>query len=82
MIDRIKRRAIRENRSDDANEDVIKTRFDVYRRESEPVINCYPPDIVSRVEANRSPAEVLQQILTCLIPVQKRWQTLLAGKVD
>ena len=73
MIDRIKRRAIRENRSDDANEGVIKTRFEVYRRESEPVINCYPPEIVSRVEAACSPAEVLQQILTHLIPVQKRW---------
>ncbi len=78
MIDRIKRRAIRENRSDDANEEIIKTRYDVYRKQSEPVINCYPPEIVSRVEANNSPVEVLQQILTCLIPVQKRWQAQIA----
>lgn len=75
MIDRIKRRAIRENRSDDANENVIKTRFEVYRRESEPVINCYPKEIVSQVEASNSPPEVLHQILTHLIPVQKRWQS-------
>lgn len=74
MIDRIKRRAIRENRSDDANEEVIKTRFEVYRRESESVIQCYPPEIVSRIEANGSPPEVLLQVLTCLIPVQKIWQ--------
>lgn len=79
MIDRIKRRAIRENRSDDANEDVIKTRFEVYRRESEPVINCYPQEMVSQVEAGQSPAEVLQDILKHLIPVQKRWSAQLAG---
>jgi adenylate kinase len=80
MIDRIKRRAIRENRSDDANEEIIKTRFAVYHRESEPVINCYPKDIVCRVEADRLPAEVLHQILTHLIPMQKKWQAMLAGQ--
>lgn len=78
MIDRIKRRAIRENRSDDANEGVIKTRFEVYRRESEPVINCYPADIVTQVEASQSPMEVLHQILANLIPVHKGWQAELS----
>jgi adenylate kinase len=78
MIDRIKRRAIHENRSDDANEEVIRTRFAVYHRESEPVINCYPREIVSSIEANRSPMEVLQQILGVLIPVQKEWQASLS----
>jgi adenylate kinase len=77
MVDRIKRRAIRENRSDDANEGVIKTRFEVHRRESEPVINCYPKSIVAPVEANLSPMEVLLQILGILIPVQKEWQSRL-----
>jgi adenylate kinase len=80
MIDRIKRRAIRENRADDANEGVIRTRFEVYRRESEPLINCFPKEIIAQVEANRTPTEVLHQILTHLIPVQKRWQAELAGK--
>lgn len=79
MIDRIKRRAIRENRSDDANEDVIKTRFEVYRRESEPVINCYPPEMVSRVEASQSPPEVLLQVLSQLIPVYKKWLSQLSS---
>lgn len=77
MIDRIKRRAIRENRSDDANEGVIRTRFDVYRKESESVIDCYPKEIVAAVEATLSPMEVLQQILGILIPVQKEWQSRL-----
>jgi adenylate kinase len=80
MVDRIKRRAIRENRSDDANEGVIKTRFEVYRKESEPVIGCYPAEIVAEVEANLSPMEVLQQILGILIPVHKKWQSELGGR--
>jgi adenylate kinase len=74
MIDRIKRRSIRENRSDDANEEVIRTRFEIYRQESEPVINCYPQEITSRIDAMRSPAEVLNAILTVLIPIQNQWR--------
>lgn len=73
MVDRIKRRAIRENRADDANEDVILARFDVYRRESEPVINAYPPEIISQIDAMDSPPEVLVNILQRLIPVRNQW---------
>lgn len=73
MVDRIKRRAIRDNRADDANEDVIRTRFDVYRSESEPVINAYPSEIISQVDAMHSPPEVLVNILQRLIPVRNQW---------
>ncbi len=73
MVDRIKRRAIRENRVDDANEEVIRNRFEIYRKESEPVINCYPKNIVSQIDAMQSPAEVLQAILKILIPIQNNW---------
>ncbi len=73
MIDRIKRRAIRDNRSDDANEEVIRTRFEVYRRESEPVISDYPPEIISQIDAMASPPEVLVNVLQRLIPVRNQW---------
>jgi adenylate kinase len=73
MIDRIKRRAIRENRADDANEQVIRSRFEVYMKESEPVINAYPADTISQIDAMRSPAEVLVDVLQKLIPVRKTW---------
>jgi len=80
MVDRIKRRAIRDNRADDANEDVIRTRFDVYRSESEPVINAYPPEIISQVDAMHSPPEVLVNILQRLIPVRNQWLQSLPNK--
>lgn len=70
MIHRIKKRAIRENRADDANEDVIRHRFNVFREMSRPVIDFYPPERVHNVEADGSPAEVLQRILQWMIPAQ------------
>lgn len=73
MIDRIKRRAIRENRADDANEQVIRTRFEIYRQESEPVLQHYPAEIISQIDAVGSPAEVLSSILRVLIPIQNKW---------
>ena len=70
MIHRIKKRAIRENRADDANEDVIRHRFNVFREMSKPVIDYYPAKRVHNVEADGSPAEVLRRILEWLIPAQ------------
>lgn len=70
MVHRIKRRAIRENRVDDANEHVIRQRFKVYHDQSEPVLNYYAKDMVFQVDAMQSPAEVLHRVLEVLIPVQ------------
>ncbi len=77
MIRRMRRRAIRENRADDANEEVIRNRFEVFRNISKPVLECYPEEIISTVEAKGSPAEVLRKILTAVIPIQnKHFQTV------
>ena len=70
MIHRIRRRAIRENRADDAQEDVIRRRFEVYRAETEPLLEYYPSRIVSEVNAIGSPAEVLLKTLGKVVPVQ------------
>lgn len=70
MVKRIKGRALQENRADDAKDDVIRHRFEVYRRDSEPVLEHYSQELISRVDAIGSPAEVLQGVLACLIPVQ------------
>jgi len=70
MIHRMRRRAIRENRADDGNEDVVRRRFEVYRERSAPLLACFPSEMIAEVDANGSPAEVLQAILKCLIPTQ------------
>ena len=70
MIDRIKRRAIGENRTDDANEQVIRHRFEVYHEESAPVLDYYPKEIISQVDSIGTPVEILREVLDCVIPVQ------------
>lgn len=70
MIHRIRRRAIRENRQDDGNENVIRNRFEVYRERSAPLLEFFDPAIIKTVDANGSPAEVLQEILSSVIPIQ------------
>jgi len=72
MIHRIRRRAIRENRADDANEKVILDRFKVFREKSAAVLECYPPENISTINASGSPAEVLSRILSALIPIQNQ----------
>ena len=72
MVHRMRRRAIRENRSDDANEDVIRERFGIYRERSKPVLTAFPEEMITEVDANGSPAEVLQGILACVVPIQNQ----------
>lgn len=70
MIERLRRRALKENRFDDAKEDVIRNRWEVYREETQPVLDYYPDSIHHRIDAVQSPAGVLHDILDVLKPVQ------------
>ena len=63
MIERLQRRALRENRLDDANLDVIKRRLDTYENETKPVLDFYGPKIVHTIDATQSPLSVLRIIL-------------------
>ncbi len=71
MIQRLRRRALKENRVDDAKEDVIRRRWDIYEKETSPVLAYYDPAIVRTVDAMGSPASVLQHILQVVVPIQE-----------
>lgn len=71
MIRRLRRRALKENRIDDAREDVIRKRWDVYEKETQPILDYYPDDIIAEVDAIGSPAAILQCILEKVVPVQE-----------
>ena len=60
---RLKKRALKDNRLDDANEQVIQRRLDIYEKESKPVLSYYPQELVSVVDATQPPAKVLLDIL-------------------
>ncbi len=72
MVERLRRRALRENRFDDASDEVIKRRLDVYERETRPVLSYYPPDRVVRVEATMSQIRVLSQLIEFLVPLKEQ----------
>lgn len=71
MIKRLRRRALKENRIDDANIEVIRKRWDVYEKETYPVLDYYSKDIVREVDATGSPGRVLQHILGSVVSVQE-----------
>ena len=71
LVERIKQRALTEGRADDADEDIIRRRFDVYRSETAPVLNYYPAEKLVSVDPIGTPAEVLKRILEHIIPPLK-----------
>jgi adenylate kinase len=63
LFSRLKKRALKDNRLDDANEEVIRRRLETYEQESKPVLSYYKKERVSVVDATQPPAKVLFDIL-------------------
>ena len=69
LVERLQRRALKENRLDDANMDVIRNRQKTYERESKPVLNFYGNKLLHRINADQTPAKVLFDILRHVVKV-------------
>ena len=67
MIERLQRRALHENRLDDANLDVIRKRLDTYEKDTRPMLDYYGPKLVHEVDAARSPLGVLRDVLDIVV---------------
>lgn len=63
LIARMQRRAIKDNRLDDANLDVIRRRLKTYEKETKPVINFYGRKLVHRINTDQPPVKTLFDIL-------------------
>lgn len=63
LVARIQRRALKENRLDDANLDVIRERLKTYEKETKPVLKFYGKRLVHKIDADQTPAKVLADIL-------------------
>lgn len=63
LVERLQRRALRENRLDDANLAVIRTRLETYDKETKPVLDFYGPNLVHTVDSTQTPVNVLRDIL-------------------
>lgn len=69
MIERLQRRALRENRLDDANLEVIRKRLETYELETKPVLDYYGPKLVHAIDATQAPIEVLRQVLDVIATI-------------
>jgi adenylate kinase len=63
LEDRLKRRALRDNRLDDASDKVIHDRLLTYEKETKPVLEYYGEKIVKEIDAELFPFEVTRDIL-------------------
>ena len=63
LVERLQRRALRDNRLDDANLTVIKSRLETYDLETKPVLDFYGPKLVHTIDSTQSPVNVLRDIL-------------------
>ncbi len=69
LIHRMQRRALRENRLDDANYEIILRRLETYEQETKPVLDFYGKHLVHEVDSSRKPVEVLHGIVEKLTEV-------------
>ena len=70
-IERLKGRALFENRLDDMNEELIKRRLATYFEETFKTLSFYNPDVVFDVDAGQSPLEVHCDIVNRLAFLEK-----------
>lgn len=69
LIERLQRRALRDNRLDDANLEVIRERLETYESETKPVLDFFGPDLVHVIDATQTPVNVLRDILRVIAKI-------------
>jgi adenylate kinase len=66
VVERLRGRARAQNRPDDASDEVIQHRLNVYRQETESCIRSYPGTILTRIQANQPIFDVHLDIMHAL----------------
>jgi adenylate kinase len=64
---RLRKRALKENRWDDAKDETIERRIRTYEEESKPMLEFYTRDKVTDIDATAHPAAVFHTILSRII---------------
>lgn len=67
---RLRKRAIKENRFDDATDSVIERRLETYEQETRPMLDFYSDALVSEIDASQAPAKVLLDILAAITSLE------------
>lgn len=69
LIERLQRRALRENRLDDANLQVIENRLLTYEKETKPVLDFYGQKLIHSIDSTQPPVKVLRDILDVIAQI-------------
>jgi adenylate kinase len=69
LIERLQRRALHENRLDDANLETIRLRLEVYEAQNKPILDFYGPKLLRMIDGTQAPALVLRDILDVITSV-------------
>lgn len=77
---RLRKRALKDNRFDDANETVIQNRFATYEAETKPILDYYGSDRVIEIDASQAPAKVLYDILSGVMGLEE-WKEIEKMKI-
>lgn len=64
---RMRKRALKDNRIDDASDRVIDQRIATYEAETKPIIAFYPAERVTTIDATQPPVKVLSEILNRIL---------------
>jgi len=60
---RMRKRALKDNRIDDASDKVIDQRIATYEAETKPILEFYPRDRVTTIDATQPPVKVLAEMI-------------------
>lgn len=67
LIERVRKRAMKEGRVDDADESVINHRLDQYESDVQSLLKFYKSEIVQKIDAIRSADIILRDVLDSII---------------
>lgn len=67
LVRRMRKRALKDNRMDDAKEEVIRSRFATYEAETKPILEYYSPSLVCELDAAQSPLKVFHDMISRIL---------------
>jgi adenylate kinase len=72
-MERLKSRALRENRLDDINDEVIRRRLQTYHDETYQTLSFYDKSLIYDIDAGQPPIDVLRDIIVRMSLLDHEW---------
>lgn len=67
LVRRMRKRALKDNRFDDAKEEVIRSRFATYEAETKPILEFYSSGLACEIDAAQSPLKVFHDMISRIL---------------